>query len=181
MELKRESGLFSCLIDGADQGDQGTLGAPNLAAAQSLLVGSDAYRFNDMTGDVFEILVYDRALSPTERAAVRDYFQQRYYPVTVGAGNAPRRQPALAVAPNPFNPRTVITFELPQAGEVVVAVHDVQGRLVRRLAAGGREAGRHELVWDGRDDRGRAVGAGVYLVRLSAPQGDAATRVVLIK
>ena len=182
VELKRESGLFSCLIDGVDQGDQGTLGAPNLAAVQSLLIGSDAYRFNDMTGDVFEILVYDRALSPTERAAVRDYFEERYYGgPTVGVGEAPRPRPALTVAPNPFNPRTVVSFELSEAGEVAVAVHDVQGRLVRRLAAGAYGAGRHELVWDGRDDRGRAAGAGVYLVRLSAPQGEAVTRIVLIK
>ncbi|MBK6901078.1 MAG: T9SS type A sorting domain-containing protein [bacterium] len=183
VELKRESGLFSCLIDGVDQGDQGTLGTPNLAAVRSLLIGSDVYRTNDMTGDVFEILVYDRALSPTERAAVRDYFQERYYGMggVVGVGSAPHLQPALAVAPNPFNPRTVVSFELSQAGEVAVAVHDVQGRLVRRLAAGAYGAGRHELVWDGRDDRGRAAGAGVYLVRLSAPQGGAATRVVLIK
>jgi hypothetical protein len=181
VELKREAGVYSCLIDGADQGDQATIGAPNPAAVQSLLIGSDAYRLNDMTGDVFEILVYDRALSPAERLAVRDYFQQRYYPTLVGAETPSPTRPALAVAPNPFNPRTVVTFELPQAGEVSVAVHDVQGRLVRRLAAGGHEAGRHELVWDGRDDRGRAAGAGVYLVRLSAPQGDVATRVVLIK
>jgi len=94
LEFKREAGVFSCLIDGADQGDQGTLGAPNLGAAQSLLIGSDAYRFNDLTGDVFEILVYDRALSSAERLAVRDYFQQRYYPLTVDVGNAPRVQPA---------------------------------------------------------------------------------------
>jgi hypothetical protein len=182
VEFTRESDLFCCLIDGVDQGDQVAFSVPDLAAVQPLLIGSDAYRtYNDMTGDVFEILVYDRALSSAERLAVRDYFQQRYYPLTVGVGNAPRRQPALAVAPNPFNPRTVVSFELSEAGEVAVAVHDVQGRLVRRLAAGRYGSGRHELVWDGRDERGRAAGAGVYLVRLSAPQGDAATRVVIIK
>ncbi len=181
VEIKREAGLFSCMIDGEEQGTHAAFGTPNPAAVQPLLIGSDAYRFNDMTGDVFEILVYDRALSFMERLAVRDYFQQRYYQITVGVETPSPTQPALAVAPNPFNPRTVVTFELPQAGEVSVAVHDVQGRLVRRLAAGGHEAGRHELVWDGRDDRGCAVGAGVYLVRLSTPQGDAATRVVLIK
>ncbi len=181
VELRRENGTFSCVIDGADQGDQATIGAPNLESVQPLLVGSDAYRFSDMTGDISEILVYDRALTPLERDSMQLYFESYYYPTTVGAEATPASRPALEVAPNPFNPRTVVAFTLPQAGEVAVAVHDVQGRLVCRLAGGRFAAGRHELVWDGRDDRGREAGAGVYLVRLTAPLGGAVTRVVLIK
>lgn len=77
---------------------------------------------------------------------------------------------ALAGAyPNPFNPRTTVRYALPAAGPVTLAIHDVTGRLVRVLVDGRVEAaGRHEVMWDGRDDRGRGQASGLYLVRLVA-------------
>jgi hypothetical protein len=74
----------------------------------------------------------------------------------------------LGAAPNPFNPATVVRFELAIGGPVSLAVHDLQGRLVRRLAQGVFAAGRHEARWDGAAEDGRAVAAGVYVLRLSA-------------
>jgi len=82
--------------------------------------------------------------------------------VAIGAGGSLRMQ----VSPNPFNPRTVITFELPQAGAVDVAIYDLRGRRVRELWRGERTAGSHEVIWDGEDDAHRAQPAGVYMVRL---------------
>jgi flagellar hook assembly protein FlgD len=61
-----------------------------------------------------------------------------------------------------------MSFALPDAGRTVVAVHDVGGRLVRTLLRDDRPAGRHSVTWDGRDERGRIVPAGVYFVRLEA-------------
>ncbi|MDD5719461.1 MAG: FlgD immunoglobulin-like domain containing protein, partial [Candidatus Krumholzibacteria bacterium] len=68
--------------------------------------------------------------------------------------------------PNPFNPRTTIAFDLPTAANVGVSVYDVAGRRVRVLIDGTLASGRHKVIWDGRDDRGRDVGAGVYLYQL---------------
>jgi hypothetical protein len=69
--------------------------------------------------------------------------------------------------PNPFNPRTTLRFTLPAAAPVDLAIYDQRGRRVRRLLAGEqREAGAHAVVFDGRDDAGMALGAGVYLSRL---------------
>lgn len=59
-----------------------------------------------------------------------------------------------------------ITFVAPVAGEVQLTLFDVMGRAVRRLAPGPRAAGRHEVVWDGRDDRGRWLASGRYFARL---------------
>ena len=73
-----------------------------------------------------------------------------------------------APAPNPFNPSTRIVFSLPQASSVSLAVYGLDGRLVRVLANGDWAAGRHEAVWDGRDDAGRAVASGSYVCRLQA-------------
>jgi len=73
-----------------------------------------------------------------------------------------------SVAPNPCNPRTTVTFVLEQAGHVDLALYDVAGRLVRTLLGGHHEAGEHRVVWDGRDDQGRAVSSGTYLCRVRA-------------
>lgn len=70
--------------------------------------------------------------------------------------------------PNPFNPRTTLRYELPRAGFVRLRVADLAGRLVRTLVDDVQAAGRHEVDWDGRDDRGREVGSGAYLMRLEA-------------
>jgi hypothetical protein len=70
--------------------------------------------------------------------------------------------------PNPFNPATRVAFDLARAGLARLDIHDARGRLVRRLVAEDLPAGRHERVWDGRDDGGQAVASGTYFARLAA-------------
>lgn len=69
--------------------------------------------------------------------------------------------------PNPFNPRTTIKYDLPEAGPVRLSVFDLAGRLVRTLVEENRPQGSFEAVWDGRDVLGREVSSGTYLARLS--------------
>jgi len=71
-------------------------------------------------------------------------------------------------APNPFTQSTMIGITLPERAEIDVAVFDVTGRRVATIAAGARDAGEHDLVWNGTDDAGQRVGAGVYFYRLEA-------------
>ncbi len=76
-------------------------------------------------------------------------------------------------APNPFNPQTVIAYDLARTGPVRLDIFDLRGRLVRRLVDESVAAGRHQVRWDGRDGGGREMASGVYLCRLhagSAPQ-----------
>jgi len=81
---------------------------------------------------------------------------------------------SLAVAPNPFNPRTEIRFELATSTRVRLTVYDLAGRRVATPLAGAwREPGAHAIVWDGRDDHGRDLASGTYRVELRA---DGATR-----
>ena len=84
--------------------------------------------------------------------------------------------------PNPFNPATTIAYEVPSPTAVRLTVHDVAGRLVRTLVAGETVgAGRHEVVWNGRDATGRAAAAGVYLCRLQAAGQALTRRLTLVK
>jgi hypothetical protein len=89
------------------------------------------------------------------------------------ARQAPEDPPA-AAAPRTFLKAhgraavVLVEYGLPQQGQTSLSVYDVAGRLVRELAKGTFEGGRHVHAWDGRDQRGREVSAGVYFVRLQA-------------
>ncbi len=82
------------------------------------------------------------------------------------------------VRPNPMLTSTSVVFSLARAGNVSLAVHDVQGRRVRTLAGGVMGAGEHHVAWDGRLDDGASSGAGIYWVRLAA-EGRVLTRKVV--
>jgi hypothetical protein len=85
-------------------------------------------------------------------------------------------------SPNPFNPRTTITFEAPPVrGEVDLAVYDVSGRRVATLHSGGCPPGVHSVVWDGRDDLGNRVASGTYFVRMDAPDHTSTRKIILLK
>jgi len=84
-------------------------------------------------------------------------------------------------APNPFNPQTTLRFGLPASGPVSLVIYDVNGRLVRTLVDGNRAAGMHEVVWDARDDAGRAVASGVYVYRLTNQREAMVRRMVLVR
>lgn len=85
-------------------------------------------------------------------------------------------------APNPFNPRTQIAFELPGSGRVSLEVFDVAGRAVRTLVDGQLlPAGTHSVFWDGRDGSGRQVAAGAYFYRLLSDRESVTRRMVLVR
>ncbi|MCI0512946.1 T9SS type A sorting domain-containing protein [candidate division KSB1 bacterium] len=73
--------------------------------------------------------------------------------------------------PNPFNPRTVIAYQLAQSGMVNLVIVNVRGEQVRTLVNATQPAGKHTLVWDGKDQVGAEVAAGIYFCRLV--QGNA--------
>lgn len=83
--------------------------------------------------------------------------------------------------PNPFNPATTFAFALREAGHARLAIYDAAGRRVRTLLDGDLPAGHHLVRWDGRDERGETLAAGVYLGRLEAGDFRATERVTLLK
>ena len=83
--------------------------------------------------------------------------------------------------PNPFNPVTMIAFDVPHEAVVSIRVYDVAGRLVRTLVGGRKEPGRHEAVWDGRNERGESVGSGVYFCTMEAGEFRATGKMLLLK
>jgi hypothetical protein len=82
--------------------------------------------------------------------------------------------------PNPFNPSTTLALSIDRAQAVRVEIFDVRGRSVRVLHDGLLAAGRHELVWDGRDDRGGQAASGAYLARARGADGEAQPRRMML-
>ena len=111
-------------------------------------------------------------------------------PVTVTVTNSPLAIGESAVLPerfelgsnypNPFNPTTTVRYALPRADRVSISVYSILGQRVATLVDGRVEAGRHRVRWDGRNDAGRQVGSGVYLVRMQAESGFHFTRKVML-
>lgn len=83
--------------------------------------------------------------------------------------------------PNPFNPATVIEYELSSDERVRLEVYNVAGRRVVTLVNRVQTAGVHRIPWSGLDDQGHAVPSGVYLYRLRTPAREASRRMVLLK
>ncbi|MDX2474280.1 MAG: FlgD immunoglobulin-like domain containing protein [Candidatus Krumholzibacteria bacterium] len=108
----------------------------------------------------------------------------RYDPITsvdVPPTAASRRITLESVSPNPFNPRTTLVYSLAAPTHVTVVVHDLAGRVVRKLMDEIEAAGPHRIVWDGVDDGGRAVASGAYLVRISGADEVQTAKLSLLK
>ncbi len=83
--------------------------------------------------------------------------------------------------PNPFNPTTTISIALPTDSPVKLEIFDISGRKVRTLVSGNLPAGRHEIVWDGRNAAGTSVSSGVYLYHINAGRFTQTRKMMLMR
>ncbi len=83
--------------------------------------------------------------------------------------------------PNPFNPETMIAFELETDAKLKLAVYNVKGQRVRSLIDDNLPKGKHNLVWNGRDDRNRNVASGIYLIRIESQSHSKVRKIMLLK
>jgi hypothetical protein len=83
--------------------------------------------------------------------------------------------------PNPFNPRTTLSFELTRGGPVELRIFDTAGRLVAVPMKGFAEAGRHQVAWEARRENGTALPSGVYAVQVVSGSEVATQKITLLK
>ncbi len=89
---------------------------------------------------------------------------------------------SLSAYPNPFNPSTWIRFNLETDSEVRLGIYDIAGRRIQTLFPGTKlVAGGHQIVWNGRDDRGREISSGIYYLRLETAEAILSRKLVLLK
>ena len=73
--------------------------------------------------------------------------------------------------PNPFNPSTSISYDVPQQAHITLIVYNVQGQEVVRLVDEFKQPGRYIAIWQGRNLNGIGVSSGVYFYQLSTSAG----------
>ena len=83
--------------------------------------------------------------------------------------------------PNPFNPSTTIAFSIPKDANTKLCIYNIKGQKVKDIVTGDLLKGFHKAVWDGRDNRNRSVGSGVYLIRLESGGKTSVRKVTLMK
>jgi len=136
------------------------------------------------TGELCRI-VLNRPVNGLEpRIQARDLNNTELLAEVTGAAEPGDLPAAFAFAPNhpnPFNPRTTLGFDLPRPEHVRLAIYGLDGSRVRVLLDGRRVAGRHRVVWDGRDARGRACATGTYVAVIEAGDDRAARKMVLMR
>ncbi len=81
--------------------------------------------------------------------------------------------------PNPFNPETNISYQLPEKCQVALNIYDLQGTLVKKLVSSVQEQGRHHVVWQGRDNRNQMMPNGLYFYQLTTENGFSETKKIM--
>jgi hypothetical protein len=88
---------------------------------------------------------------------------------------------SISAYPNPFNPSTTVSYDLPSAELVSIVIYDVLGQEVRRLVDDQKTPGRYSIRWDARDNSNRPVGSGVYIAKIEAGTFSQAQKMLLLK
>ena len=83
--------------------------------------------------------------------------------------------------PNPFNPETTISYQLPEDSEVELIIYNIKGQLVKTLVNELLPAGEHSAIWNGRDTNDKRVGSGIYFYKLEAGDYHKVKKMILLK
>ncbi|MCF7814065.1 MAG: T9SS type A sorting domain-containing protein [Candidatus Cloacimonetes bacterium] len=95
--------------------------------------------------------------------------------------NLPTEYCLKANYPNPFNPTTTISFDLPANTNATLQVHNVKGQLIKTLLSGNYTAGSHQFTWNGDDANGKPVSSGIYFYKLKTNEFTDMKRMILLK
>lgn len=85
------------------------------------------------------------------------------------------------IYPNPFNPETTISFNIPKPGKVNLSIYNIKGQLVKTLLDEETSAGTHSLVWNGKDERGKSVASGIYFSKIKTDADIQTKKMLLMK
>jgi len=123
--------------------------------------------------DVIALLTLQLKNPATDRITLKiPYFQINNQQAQQGLveialnGRMPDNFALLQNYPNPFNPATTIIFHIPEAGEVNMAIFNLSGQKVATLIAEEKQAGAHQIFWDGTDQAGASLPSGLYFCHL---------------
>lgn len=165
------------------------LAAPSASSAQlaidRVVIGSHGARMNGGTLELNYTL--GEPISGLSEGETQSASLGYWWSVITNLVEVPEETPARlafgSITPTPFRSMTTINFTIPQQTEmpVFIGVYDVRGGLVKTLHNGQAAAGNHRLVWNGQDNAGRQVGAGLYFITFRTAQFAQTRRTVMLK
>ena len=185
------TGYLRVQFDGIDTHDQFTVSVLAVEPDDTVTIVHPALDANQVADYTMTIPIQDLAYAGVIVTNTKRQSGNQTYSLDVTIIGSVVGAPALAVSdpglslsparPNPVRAGTRIAFSLPTAGAARIDLFDVQGRRVRGLLDGTTAAGPGEVVWDGSDDSGRALPAGVYWARLSSAAGTISQKVTKLR
>ena len=98
-----------------------------------------------------------------------------------GVADIPKAYKLFRNYPNPFNPTTTITYQLPKASQIRLTVYNLLGQEVRTLVNTKQAAGSYSIEWNSRDNNNELVPTGVYVYKIEAGDFVQSRKMVLVK
>lgn len=172
-----------CALYYASSYDGGVTWSPN-EQASPVWNSSLGYPRQDKIGDYYHMISRDDgsdlAWAATFNGEQDVYFLRVAAGVTASDNRAPTPR-LMGAMPNPFSSSTAIHFEMPRSGRAKLDVFDASGRRVASLLDGEVGAGLQSTRWEGLDDAGRRVGAGLYLCRLETVSQSRTAKLMVLR
>lgn len=121
-----------------------------------------------------------------EMLAASNAMQAKYADITTGVerkadAELPVRFTLTQNWPNPFNPSTTIQFGLMEKSDIHLSIYNLKGQMVRTIASGVFQPGVYSVIWNGKDEGGRDVAAGVYLYRMQSEKQGWTKKMILVR
>ena len=130
-----------------------------------------------------ELPQYDLAGNPRISGDGIDMGAYEYQDSTAAEPSLPvsTKHSSITNYPNPFNPSTTIKLELAEGGEVSLAIYNIKGQKVKTLLECTTVPGTFDCQWDGKDESGKSVSSGQYIVKLQQKGKETAKKIMLLK
>ncbi len=165
-------------IAGASVSANGVNATTNSAGAYSLPLQVGTYSVTATATGYLPRTIDNVVVSPNQNTTLNF--------ILTGVSNEDDLLPASVTAlkgnyPNPFNPETVIAYSIKDAGQVRLEVYNLKGQLVRSLVNGEQQSGHYKVVFDARDDQGKALSSGIYMYRLQTGSYSSTRKMMLME
>jgi hypothetical protein len=167
----------SIYINNVLHGSMATSGNLRAGSAPVEIGGSNSQYFQ---GKLDDIRIYNRALTSSEIAAL----YSEGSPVKIAQPSFLHYNSRLntLIFPNPFNAATTITYSVPSTSHLDISIYNANGKLVRNIFSGLRQAGVYNYFWDGKNLSGAQVANGNYFFSVKASNGEQVLdKIVVIK